>query len=109
MILKCSPGVKFVPVDSRSQVARYVVTTKERSLSEALANPLLKGVVRNLIGWVARTFFGDELFSDLFSLARSKSVSEFVEFTDRRNRVARAWYNEVRSISTTTSPSSSIY
>ncbi|KIJ14359.1 hypothetical protein PAXINDRAFT_169765 [Paxillus involutus ATCC 200175] len=68
---------------------------RESSLFLSTLGPKLPGVVRNLIGWVARTFFGDDLFSDLFSLARSKSVSEFVEFTDRRNRVARAWYNEV--------------
>lgn len=52
--------------------------------------------VRYLIGWAARTFYGDQPFHDLFSLARSKSVSEFVEFTDQRNKVTKAWYKEVR-------------
>lgn len=36
------------------------------------------------------------LFHDFFSLARTKSVAEFIEFTDRRNKVIKAWYKEVR-------------
>lgn len=50
-----------------------------------------------MISWAASTFFEDKVFSDMFSLARTKSVSEFVEFTDRRNKVVKAWYKEVSS------------
>ncbi|KAF9230165.1 amidase signature domain-containing protein [Melanogaster broomeanus] len=68
---------------------------QEPSLFLSTLGPKLPGFVRDLVSWVARTFLGDKLFSDLFSLARSKSVSEFVEFTDRRNKVTKAWYEEV--------------
>jgi hypothetical protein len=44
--------------------------------------------------WAARTIYRDQVFAELFSLAYTKSVSEFVEFTDRRNKVVEAWYTE---------------
>ena len=50
--------------------------------------------MRHLIAWGARTFHRDQLFAELFSLAYTKSVAEFVEFTDRRNKVVEAWYTE---------------
>ncbi|KIJ62913.1 hypothetical protein HYDPIDRAFT_182577 [Hydnomerulius pinastri MD-312] len=68
---------------------------KESSLFLSTLGPKLPGFVRSLIGWIAQTFLGDSVFSELFSEARSKSVTEFIEFADRRNRVNQAWYREV--------------
>ncbi|KAF8120361.1 amidase signature domain-containing protein [Boletus edulis] len=68
---------------------------KETSLFLSTLGPKLPGFVRLFIAWAAHTFYHDKPFHDLFSLARSKSVSEFVEYTDRRNKVTKAWYKEV--------------
>ena len=46
------------------------------------------------MSWAARTIHRDQVFAEFFSLAYTKSVSEFVEFTDRRNKVVKAWYTE---------------
>lgn len=54
-----------------------------------------EGFVRYLIIRVADIVHRDRHFSELFSLARTKTVSEFVEFTDRRNKVTKAWYTKV--------------
>ncbi|KAG8212908.1 amidase signature domain-containing protein [Butyriboletus roseoflavus] len=67
---------------------------KEPSLFLSTLGPKLPGFVRHFVAWAAGTFFGDKLFHDLFLHSRSKSVSEFIEFTDRRNKVIKAWYKE---------------
>ncbi|KIK28316.1 hypothetical protein PISMIDRAFT_91581 [Pisolithus microcarpus 441] len=43
----------------------------------------------------SQTFLGDHMFPRFFSQARTKSVLEFCEYTNRRNEVEEAWYNEV--------------
>ncbi|KAG9316056.1 amidase signature domain-containing protein [Chiua virens] len=68
---------------------------KEDSLFISTLGPKLPGFVRSLIAWAAKTFYGDQAFHDLFLLARSKSVAEFVEFADRRNKLIISWYREV--------------
>ncbi|KAF8556541.1 amidase signature enzyme [Imleria badia] len=103
--------VEFLPSLSKEAMSTFVALTtadgykrmlstiesdpKESSLYLSTLGPKLPGFVRRFIAWAAHTFYGDKPFHDLFSLARSKSVSEFVEFTDRRNKVAKAWYKEV--------------
>ncbi|KAG2359185.1 amidase signature domain-containing protein [Suillus spraguei] len=57
--------------------------------------PRLLSFVRKLACWIAKTFLGDSLFPRFFSLAREKSVLEFTDFTDQRNKVAAAWYEQI--------------
>ncbi|KAG2365325.1 amidase signature domain-containing protein [Suillus spraguei] len=57
--------------------------------------PRLPSFVRKLACWIAKTFLGDSLFPRFFSLAREKSVLEFTDFTDQRNKVAAAWYEQI--------------
>ncbi|KAG2348084.1 amidase signature enzyme [Suillus weaverae] len=57
--------------------------------------PRLPSFVRNLTCWIVKTVLGDSLFSRFFSLAREKSVSEFTDLTDQRNKVTAAWYEQV--------------
>ncbi|KAF8135201.1 amidase signature domain-containing protein [Boletus edulis] len=91
--------VEFSPSLSSSSHLRMLSTIKpdpkETSLFLSTLGPKLPGFVRLFIAWAAHTFYHDKPFHDLFSLARSKSVSEFVEYTDRRNKVTKAWYKEV--------------
>ncbi|KAN0092624.1 Amidase signature domain containing protein [Tylopilus felleus] len=100
--------VEFSPSLSKEAMSTFVALTTsdgykrmlstiesdptEPSLFLSTLGPKLPGFVRRFIGWVAQTFYGDQLFHNLFSLARTKSVSEFIEFTDRRNKVIKAWY-----------------
>ncbi|KAG2353648.1 hypothetical protein BDR07DRAFT_1454442 [Suillus spraguei] len=56
--------------------------------------PRLPSFVRKLACWIAKTFF-HSLFPRFFSLAREKSVLEFTDFTDQRNKVAAAWYEQI--------------
>jgi hypothetical protein len=65
--------------------------------------PRLPTFVRNLACWVAKTVLGDSLFARFFSLAREKSVSEFTDLTDQRNKITAAWYEQV-SVSTSRDP-----
>ncbi|KAH0833464.1 amidase signature domain-containing protein [Lanmaoa asiatica] len=95
--------VEFFPSLSKEAMNAFVgLTTADgyrRMLSTIESDPKVRvnysSFVRNSIGWAAHTFFGDKIFRDLFMHARSKSVYEFVEFTDRRNKVTKAWYKEV--------------
>ncbi|KAG2354380.1 amidase signature enzyme [Suillus spraguei] len=57
--------------------------------------PRLPSFVRKLACWIAKMFLGDSLFPRFFSLARGKSVLEFTDFTDQRNKVAAAWYEQI--------------
>ncbi|KAG2354858.1 amidase signature enzyme [Suillus spraguei] len=57
--------------------------------------PRLPSFVRKLACWIAKMFLGDSLFPRFFSLAREKSVLEFTDFTDQRNKVAAAWYEQI--------------
>ncbi|KAG2132990.1 amidase signature domain-containing protein [Suillus clintonianus] len=57
--------------------------------------PRLPSFVRNLACWITKTFLGDSLFSRFFSAAREKSVLEFTDLTDGRNKVNAAWYEQV--------------
>ena len=91
----CDTGAKLVSLDSRSISSRSAVLIGQSSGCITHYPSPYEGFVRHFIAWAAYTFYGDKPFYDLFSLARSKSVSEFIEFTDRRNKVARAWYAEV--------------
>jgi hypothetical protein len=61
--------------------------------------PRLPSFVRSLVCWIAKTVLGDSLFSRFFSLARVKTVSEFTDLTDQRDKVTTAWYEQV-SVST---------
>ncbi|KAG2359187.1 amidase signature domain-containing protein [Suillus spraguei] len=67
----------------------------EDSLFLVTLGPRLLSFVRKLACWIAKTFLGDSLFPRFFSLAREKSVLEFTDFTDQRNKVAAAWYEQV--------------
>ncbi|KAI9566910.1 amidase signature domain-containing protein [Boletus coccyginus] len=103
--------VEFVPSLSEDAMATFVALTSadgykrmlatiesdptEPSLYLSTLGPKLPGFVRYLITRVADIVHRDRHFSELFSLARTKTVSEFVEFTDRRNKVTKAWYTEV--------------
>ncbi|KAG1866160.1 amidase signature domain-containing protein [Suillus subluteus] len=57
--------------------------------------PRLPFFVRNLICWITKTVLGDSLFSRFFSLGRVKTVSEFTDLTDQRNKITAAWYEQV--------------
>ncbi|KAG2354676.1 hypothetical protein BDR07DRAFT_1428660 [Suillus spraguei] len=67
----------------------------EDSLFLVTLGPKLPSFVCKLACWIAKTFLGDSLFPRFFSLAREKSVLEFTDFTDQRNKVATAWYEQV--------------
>lgn len=67
----------------------------EDSLFLVTLGPRLPTFVRNLACWVAKTVLGDSLFARFFSLAREKSVSEFTDLTDQRNKITAAWYEQV--------------
>ncbi|KAG2353408.1 amidase signature domain-containing protein [Suillus spraguei] len=67
----------------------------EDSLFLVTLGPRLPSFVCKLACWIAKTFLGDSLFPRFFSLAREKSVLEFTDFTDQRNKVAAAWYEQV--------------
>ncbi|KAG2354485.1 hypothetical protein BDR07DRAFT_1614234 [Suillus spraguei] len=66
----------------------------EDSLFLVTLGPRLPSFVRKLACWIAKTFF-HSLFPRFFSLAREKSVLEFTDFTDQRNKVAAAWYEQI--------------
>ncbi|OAX39499.1 amidase signature enzyme [Rhizopogon vinicolor AM-OR11-026] len=69
---------------------------QEGSLFLTTVGPRLPSFIRNLVCWIVNSpFVGDSLFSSVFSLARVKSVFEFTTFTDKRNQVATAWYEEI--------------
>ncbi|KAH7920402.1 amidase signature enzyme [Leucogyrophana mollusca] len=68
---------------------------KESSLFLSTLGPKLPGFVRHLMCWVAETFIGDSLFARIFRQARTKSVAEFVDLADRRNKTNAAWYKEI--------------
>ncbi|KAG2369045.1 amidase signature domain-containing protein [Suillus spraguei] len=68
---------------------------QEDSLFLVTLGPRLPSFVRKLACWIAKTFLGDSLFPRFFSLAREKSVLEFTDFTDQRNEVTAAWYEQV--------------
>ncbi|KAG6372254.1 amidase signature domain-containing protein [Boletus reticuloceps] len=102
--------VEFSPSLSKEAMSTFVALATadgyKRMLSTIESDPKLygssahhpsthAGFVRRFIAWAAHTFYHDNIFHDIFSLARSKSVSEFVEYTDRRNKVTKAWYKEV--------------
>lgn len=67
----------------------------EDSLFLVTLGPRLPSLVRKLACWIVKTFLGDSLFPRFFSLAREKSVLEFTDFTDQRNKLAAAWYEQV--------------
>ncbi|KAG1736566.1 amidase signature domain-containing protein [Suillus lakei] len=67
----------------------------EDSLFLVTLGPKLPSFVRNLACWIVNTFLGDSLFSRFFSLGREKSVSEFTDLTDQRNKAVVAWYEQV--------------
>ncbi|KAG1738410.1 amidase signature domain-containing protein [Suillus paluster] len=67
----------------------------ESSLFLTTLGPRLPSFIRNLVSWIANTFMGDALMSRFFSLSREKSVLEFTDLTDERNKVSAAWYEEV--------------
>lgn len=67
----------------------------EDSLFLVTLGPRLPSFVRNLTCWIVKTVLGDSLFSRFFSLAREKSVSEFTDLTDQRNKITAAWYEQV--------------
>lgn len=67
----------------------------EDSLFLVTLGPRLPSFVRKLACWIAKTFLGDSLFSQLFSLAREKSVTEFTDLTDQRNEITAAWYEQI--------------
>jgi amidase len=67
----------------------------EDSLFLVTLGPRLPSFVRSLVCWIAKTVLGDSLFSRFFSLARVKTVSEFTDLTDQRDKVTTAWYEQV--------------
>lgn len=68
---------------------------QEDSLFLSTLGAKVPGFVRSLMCWAAQTFFGDRMFPRFFSQARTKSVIEFCDLIDRRNKVEEAWYQEV--------------
>ncbi|KAG2356539.1 amidase signature domain-containing protein [Suillus spraguei] len=62
--------------------------------SDPMASLKLPSFVRKLACWIAKMFL-HSLFPRFFSLAREKSVLEFTDFTDQRNKVAAAWYEQI--------------
>ena len=52
--------------------------------------------MRSLMCWGIKTWYGDDLFPRFFAQARTKSVLEYCEIVDQRNKVAQAWYKEVK-------------
>ncbi|KAG2362887.1 amidase signature enzyme [Suillus spraguei] len=73
----------------------YKKMDAEDSLFLVTLGPRLPSFVRKLACWIAKTFLGDSLFPRFFSLAREKSVLEFTDFTDQRNKVAATWYEQI--------------
>lgn len=68
---------------------------QEDSLFLSTLGAKVPGFVRKIMCFVAQTFIGDRMFPRFFSQARTKSVLEFCEYTNRRNEVEEAWYKEV--------------
>ncbi|KAI6021726.1 amidase signature domain-containing protein [Pisolithus microcarpus] len=68
---------------------------QEDSLFLSTLGAKVPGFVRKFMCFAAQTFLGDHMFPRFFSQARTKSVLEFCEYTNRRNEVEEAWYNEV--------------
>ncbi|EIW83689.1 amidase signature enzyme [Coniophora puteana RWD-64-598 SS2] len=68
---------------------------QESSLFIATLGPKLPGFVRRLMEWAAQYIMGDKVFAEILHEARGKSVREFVEFTDARNKVNRAFYEQI--------------
>ncbi|KAG2357497.1 amidase signature domain-containing protein [Suillus spraguei] len=101
---KCDGGVPGARIIRRPygkfklKICRLYLTQpdlQEDSLFLVTLGLRLPSFVRKLACWIAKTFLGDSLFPRFFSLAREKSVLEFTDFTDQRNKVAAAWYEQV--------------
>ncbi|KAG6335864.1 hypothetical protein ID866_3229 [Astraeus odoratus] len=88
--------VALVSSDGYRKMLSYLQDDpQEESLFLSTLGTKLPGFVRNLICWVVKTFFRDNVFPRFFSLAKTKTVLEFCEFTEKRNKVVDAWYKEV--------------
>jgi len=53
------------------------------------------GFIRVMGKWITQYILGDDVFAQIIGTSRGKSVKEFVEFTNARNQVARAFYEQV--------------
>ncbi|KAI6025550.1 amidase signature domain-containing protein [Pisolithus marmoratus] len=88
--------VGLVSSDGYKKMLSYLEgDPQEESLFLSTLGAKVPGFVRSLMCFVARTFLGDSVFPRFFSQARTKSVFEFCDFVDRRNKVEEAWYKEV--------------
>ncbi|KAG2356852.1 amidase signature domain-containing protein [Suillus spraguei] len=89
--LNASAMEVFLPYGKfKLKICRLYLTQpdlQEDSLFLVTLGPRLPSFVRKLACWIAKTFLGDSLFPRFFSLAREKSVLEFTDFTDQRNKV----------------------
>ncbi|KAI5121616.1 hypothetical protein M0805_001147 [Coniferiporia weirii] len=68
---------------------------KERSLFLMTIGPRLPGFLRTIASWVARAFFGDEIFASCIGVSRPKSTQEFYRFVAKRDDLRQRWYTEV--------------
>ncbi|EGO24971.1 hypothetical protein SERLADRAFT_370184 [Serpula lacrymans var. lacrymans S7.9] len=68
---------------------------KESSMFLSTIGPKLPGFVRNFVSWAAETFLNDSMFASVLRLARKKTVGEYIELADKRNKLIAAWNNEI--------------
>ncbi|KAL4068640.1 amidase signature domain-containing protein [Scleroderma yunnanense] len=88
--------VGLVTSDGYKKMLSYLQgDPQEESLFMTTLGAKMPGFMRNLMCWVITTFYGDSVFPRFFNLARTKSVLEYCDIIDQRNKVAEAWYKEV--------------
>ncbi|KIM69363.1 hypothetical protein SCLCIDRAFT_102685 [Scleroderma citrinum Foug A] len=88
--------VGLVTSDGYKKMLSYLQgDPQEDSLFMTTLGAKLPDFVRNLMCWGIKTFYGDSIFPRFFNQARTKSVVEYCEIVNQRNKVADAWYKEV--------------
>ncbi|KAI0259766.1 amidase signature domain-containing protein [Gloeopeniophorella convolvens] len=64
---------------------------KESALFLVTLGPRLPSFVLSLVGWVARTFVGDEIFARLLSRSHVKPVRQYYDLTAEKLAFERRW------------------